>query len=194
MAPPSTLDSVTASREDLDLVRAVLRRDRKATARLVELHADAVYGYVLHRLLPRADLVEDLVQEVFLAVWSNLPAYRGESSLRSWLLGIARHKVEDFYRSRLRQPDSLSDEDQGLPPDPPHDPHLDEFLDRERVQKKTHRILESLPESYSLVLLWRYWEQRSARDIAARTGRSEKAVERLLARARDQFKRRWNDA
>lgn len=194
MAEPSTLDSVNASRADLDLVGAVLRRDRKATARLVELHADAVYSYVLHRLLPRADLVEDLVQEVFLAVWSNLPAYRGESSLRSWLLGIARHKVEDFYRARLRQPDSFTGDDPDLPLDPSHDPHLDEILDRERLQKKTHWVLESLPEPYSLVLLWRYWEKRSARDIAARTGRTEKAVERLLARARDQFKQRWNDA
>jgi RNA polymerase sigma-70 factor (ECF subfamily) len=183
------LDRPTASPEDRDLVAAVLRRDRKATARLVDLHADALYAYVHQRLLPRADLVEDLVQEVFLAAWSNLAAFRGESSLRAWLLGIARHKVEDFYRSRLSHAEALPEEEA----EPASPPQLDDALDRERRHEKTRRVLRSLPEPYSLVLLWRYWEKRSARDIAALTGRTEKAVERLLARAREQFKRRWND-
>jgi DNA-directed RNA polymerase specialized sigma24 family protein len=43
-----------------------------------------------------------------------------------------------------------------------------------------------------MVLLWRYWERRSAAEMAAATGRTEKAIERLLARARGQFRRRWN--
>jgi len=191
---PSSLDRTTAASEDLDLVVAVMRRDRKASARLVELYADPVYAYVHHRLLPRTDLVEDLVQDVFLAVLTNLAGFRGESSLRSWVLGIARHKVEDYYRSRLREPESALDEDQQGPAEAPPDPQLDESLDRERLQDKTRRVLESLPEEYSLALLWRYWEKRSAREIAACTGRTEKAVERLLARARQRFRRRWNDA
>jgi DNA-directed RNA polymerase specialized sigma24 family protein len=48
-----------------------------------------------------------------------------------------------------------------------------------------------LPESYSLVLLWRYWEGRSAREMASATGKTEKAVERLLARARTRFRELW---
>jgi RNA polymerase sigma factor (sigma-70 family) len=70
---------------------------------------------------------------------------------------------------------------------------LDEVIDRHRAQDKTQRILSRLPEPYSLILLWRYWEKRSLREIAQQTGRSEKAVERLLARAREQFKRKWNE-
>ena len=42
-----------------------------------------------------------------------------------------------------------------------------------------------------LDLLWRYWEQRSARDVAAAIGTTEKSVERLLARARAKFKELW---
>ena len=41
------------------------------------------------------------------------------------------------------------------------------------------------------ILLWRYWEQRSARDVAAAIGTTEKSVERLLARARAKFKELW---
>jgi DNA-directed RNA polymerase specialized sigma24 family protein len=64
---------------DLQLVRAVLRKDRKASAEFVALHADAVYGYVRRRLIPRVDLVDDMVQEVFLAAWDDLASFRGES-------------------------------------------------------------------------------------------------------------------
>jgi DNA-directed RNA polymerase specialized sigma24 family protein len=49
-----------------------------------------------------------------------------------------------------------------------------------------------LPESYGVALLWRYWENRSARDMAEETGRSEKAIERLLARARARFRELWD--
>jgi len=67
----------------------------------------AIKRYVHSRLAPRADHADDVVQDVFLAAWKNLPAYRGNSSLQSWLMGIARNKVRDYYRARLREPDLL---------------------------------------------------------------------------------------
>src|SRR6516164_2541516 len=60
---------------DRDLIAEVLRKDRKATAEFVARCADPVYSYVRHRLFPRADLVEDLVQEVFLAAWQSLDKF-----------------------------------------------------------------------------------------------------------------------
>src|SRR5690348_14615074 len=89
--------------EERRLVADVLRKDRKATADFVARHADAVFAYVRRRAWPRMDVTEDLVQETFLAAWQNLPSYRGDSCLRNWLLGIARHKVEDYYRRRLQE-------------------------------------------------------------------------------------------
>lgn len=179
--------------DDLQLVAAVLRRDRKATAQLVALHADAVYRYIYHRLAPREDMVEDTVQEVFLAAWENLSKFQGASSLRSWLLGIARHKVEDYYRARLREPQPIAQDEKELRALPAREPQFEELLDRKLIGQKVRRVLQSLPESYSLALLWRYWMKRSAREIAAETGKTEKAVERLLARAREQFRQRWSD-
>src|SRR5713226_9211919 len=94
----------SAKVDEQDLIAAVLRKDRKASAEFVALYADAVYSYVRHRLLPRTDLVDDLVQDVFLAAWESLPSFRGDSPVHSWLMGIARHRVEDYYRRRLRDP------------------------------------------------------------------------------------------
>ena len=184
-APP------TLSAEERDLVDAVLGKDRKATAEFVARYTDGVYGYVRQRLAPRADLVDDLVQDVFVAALRGLDGFRGSASVRTWLVGIARHKVEDYYRSQIRQMRSLSDVEDDSPVTLMISPLLDESIDRSRLQEKTHRILAQLPEPYGLMLLWRYWEKRSARQMAEATGKTEKAIERLLARARSQFKRRW---
>ena len=175
---------------DQELVAEVLRKDRKATAEFVDRYADHVYGYVRRRLIPRADLADDLVQEVFLAAWESLDKFRGDAPLRSWLLGIARHKVEDHYRKRLREI-QLEDEEENLESEPERVHDLEEALAKRQIGQRTQEILATLPETYSVVLLWRYWESRSLRDIAAQIGKTEKGVERLLARARQQFKKRW---
>ena len=50
-----------------------------------------------------------------------------------------------------------------------------------------------MPHVYSAALLWRYWENRSVREIADATGKTEKAVERVLARARTRFRELWSE-
>src|SRR5262249_9814571 len=82
-------------RSDRELVAEVLRKDRKATGQFVACSAAFVCGYVRPRLIPRTDLVDDLVKEFFLAAGENLDRFRGDPPLRNWLRGIARHKVED---------------------------------------------------------------------------------------------------
>ncbi len=88
---------------DRELVAALIQKNRKAAAEFVARFSDPLYRYVRHRLMPRADLVDDLVQEVFLAAWDNLASFQGTSSLKNWMLGIARHKVETHYRKELRR-------------------------------------------------------------------------------------------
>lgn len=183
---PPVIDQNSAG--ERDLVAAILRKDRKATARFVADYTDCIYGYVRHRLAPRADLVDDIVQDVFLAALGNLSTFLGTAPLRSWLIGIARHKVEAYYRQRLREPEPLADDHveratEGV--------LIDELIDRERLEERTQRVLKQLPESYSVALLWRYWENRSVRDMAEATGKTAKAIERLLARARARFRELW---
>lgn len=180
-----------AQAEDRKLAAAILRKDRKATAEFVAKYADPIYRYVRSRLIPRMDLVDDLVQDVFLAAWESLPSYRGDSPLVSWLQGIARHKVENHYRACLRAPLPLEEAEQGTPK-VVMEVDIDELLDRGRLQQRTRSVMATLPEPYRLALLWRYWEKRSTQEMAMRTGKTEKAIERLLARAREMFRERWN--
>jgi RNA polymerase sigma-70 factor (ECF subfamily) len=177
--------------DDSSLVAAVLSKDRKATAEFVARFADGLYAYVRSRLAPRYDEVDDLVQEIFLAAWENLNRYQGSGLLQAWVMGIARHKVEDYYRARLRALEPIEDS---------HQDHLvssvvpefHEALEHEEMEGKTRSVLASLPDPYRLALIWRYWEQASAREMALKTGKTEKAIERLLARARAEFRERWS--
>jgi RNA polymerase sigma-70 factor (ECF subfamily) len=177
--------------EDSQLAAAVRAKDRKATAEFVARYADSVYGYVHARLSPRHDQVEDLVQEVFLSAWEHLERYRGEGPLGAWVMGIARHKVEDYYRERLRAPESIDDPDR-ISVVPAATPEIQELLELAELRKKTWQVLEHLCEQHRLVLIWRYWDKASAREMAQKTGKTEKAIERLLARAREEFRGRWN--
>ena len=190
-AVPSQREAIASAHTDLALAAAVLRKDRKATAEFVGRFADKLYSYVRSRLAPRYDQVDDLVQQVFLEAWQGLEQYQGAGSLGSWIMGIARHKVEDYYRRCLRAPESLEE----IGPEPAGTgPTLDvhQFLEREQVRKTAQRVMSELPEHYRLVLRWRYWEKASAREMALKTGKTEKAIERLLARAGAEFRQRWN--
>jgi len=177
--------------DERELIAAVLRKDRKAAARLVAAYIDAVYAYARHRLAPRAELVDDVVQNVFLAALTDLAAFQGQSSLGAWLRGIARHKVEDVYRQRLRSHETDDGIDSiGQEPAAQTMP-ADDLLDATRSRTRTQQILAQMPERYGLILLWRYWEERSIREMAAGIGATEKSVERTLARARAKFKELW---
>lgn len=178
---PSTPPGVTDP-----LVPPIVARDRKATAEFVAEHADVIHAYVSRRLFPRADLVEDMVQDVFMDALRGLGRYRGDSPLRHWLLAIARHKVQDYYRGRILEVE-IGEEGEELAAEP----GIDLWLDRQSVSAKVKETMSGLPESYRCLLLWRYWEKASAAEMATRLGKTEKGVERMLARARDHFRRRW---
>ena len=104
--------------------------------------------------------LEDVVQDVFVAALRGLDRFEGQSSLQSWLIGIARHKVEDYYRDRLRISASLSDaDDETLTP---HTCRVHGSKSRSTESGRRTRLSgfwSKLPEPYALVLLWRYWEK-----------------------------------
>ena len=188
---PLQMPQGTEATEDRRLVSGVLAKDRKATAEFVAHCADWIYPFVRRRLVPRAELVEDLMQDIVFAAWQALPNFRGDANLRSWVMGIARHKLEDYYRKRIHEME-ISEEDE-YPPEPATTPVFEQQLDSVIQQKKVQRTLAMLPEAYALALIWQYRDEKSIREMAQLAGKTEKAMERLLARARESFRRRWSD-
>ncbi len=177
--------------DDWRLVAGVLAKERKATAEFVSRCADWIYPFVRRRLVPREELVEDLMQEIMFSAWNALPNFRGDANLRSWVMGIARHKLEDHYRKRVRD---LEIEDDGeSAPGLAIIPAFEHGLDSDARRKRVEKTLALLPEPYALALIWQYRDEKSVREMAELAGKTEKAMERLLARARESFRRRWSD-
>ena len=88
--------------DDAELLAAAREGSRTALARLIDGHQQAVRAF-LRRIAADREEADDLAQETFIAAWSQLAAWRGESSVRSWLLGIAWKKAAGARRSLFRR-------------------------------------------------------------------------------------------
>jgi RNA polymerase sigma-70 factor (ECF subfamily) len=122
---------------------------------------------------PAAD-VDDLVQETLLHAWRNRAQFRGESSLLTWVLSIARNRVK--MRLRAVKPAALGAIDREEIPA--------EVVRSAEAAAAVRRALEELDAAHAEVLLLRYFEGLGVRAIAGRLGESEKAVESRLHRAK----------
>lgn len=67
-------------------------------------HGDALFRYATARLRRHAD-AEDAVQETLLAALSSARSFRGDSTERTWLIGILNHKIADQLRTAARRPE-----------------------------------------------------------------------------------------
>ena len=64
-------------------------------------HGDYLYRYALFRL-SSDEIARDMVQETLFAAWKARKNFRGDSSLRTWLVGIMKHKITDYVRKEIR--------------------------------------------------------------------------------------------
>ncbi len=78
-----------------------MKSDADAPERWVDEHGSALYRYALLRLRD-PHKAEEMVQETFLAALQARERFSGESSLRTWLTGILRHKILDLFRREAR--------------------------------------------------------------------------------------------
>jgi RNA polymerase sigma-70 factor (ECF subfamily) len=68
----------------------------------VEEHGDILYRFALLRVRD-PHVAEDLVQETFIAALQGLDRFRGGSAVRTWLVGILKHKIIDYFRKSSRE-------------------------------------------------------------------------------------------
>ncbi|MDT8376734.1 MAG: sigma-70 family RNA polymerase sigma factor [Mariprofundaceae bacterium] len=68
----------------------------------VREHGDYLYGYACSRLNGDTETARDMVQEALIAAWKSCAQFKGESSHRTWLIGILKHKIIDHFRQMGR--------------------------------------------------------------------------------------------
>lgn len=164
------------------LAESLIRRDRIAWAATYDRHVGSVFGLIYHLVGRDRAVAEDVNQEVWtLAIErvGNFDPSRGE--IRDWLLGIARHRALQRRRNagRCVEPQFDAPSNAPLPPD---------VLEGVERADMVRAALLCLHDDGRRALLDKYAEGLSVAEIAARTGRTDKAVESLLSRAREQLR------
>lgn len=165
---------------------------------LVDQYADYLYRYALLHVRDRS-LAEDAVQETFLAALESYGGFTGQSSLKTWLLGILKHKIVDHYRKTWRQTQLNDAEaeaaDNTYIPSSPAAPY-DRFISTERHANPEAKFeqnafwkllaegLAGLNTRTATAFTLREIEQLSTRDVCAKLQISESNLWVMLHRAR----------
>ena len=90
----------------------------------VDLYGDFLYRFALGRVKD-ASVAEDLVQETFLAALKARKNFQGRSSIKTWLIGILKHKIIDYIRKRVRE--QISDKLESISEAAEYDPVAGNF-------------------------------------------------------------------
>lgn len=166
----------------MELMPLLRAGDETAWRQFCERFGAPLYRYCYWLASADAAAADDLRQETFLAAIDGIERYRGEVPLFAWLCAIARHKAADELRRRRRH---ISLEDAGDTVDTAASPEASAETRERRAD--VVETLWSLPRDYRMALVSRYVDGESVESVAARLGRSYKAAESVLSRARKAF-------
>jgi RNA polymerase sigma-70 factor (ECF subfamily) len=177
--------------EQTMLIAVLKQRQRAAWSAVVDRHLDEVYGFVFHLAGGNRAVAEDLNQEVWLEAIDGIDqcdATRG--SFRNWIFGIARRRVALYYRRRMQAGTATAGGEQFEQAAELGDRSVlpEDVLEQVERTSVVRAAMWVLSEDHRRALAWKYVEGLSVEAIAARMGRTAKAVESLLSRSRQEMR------
>ncbi|OGQ88572.1 MAG: hypothetical protein A2289_16200 [Deltaproteobacteria bacterium RIFOXYA12_FULL_58_15] len=172
---------------EVELLEAWRGGDLLAADELLRRHFDALYRFFRAKV---NNHVEDLVQRTLLACVEGMDRI-GEASFRSYLFGVARHKLMDHLRHHYRRGEEvdlleLSVRDLGTSPS--------RRIARRDGQSVLLAAMQTLPMDSQILLELVYWEGLSGKEIAAVLEIGENTVRSRLSRARVAVRAALEDA
>jgi RNA polymerase sigma-70 factor, ECF subfamily len=160
------------------------QKDPSKFGGLYEQHFERVYAFVVRRVHDRA-AAEDVTAEVFHKALAALNGFQFRGvPFGAWLIRIATNTIADRYRRESREVAGAGNlpEPSAAPDAAASDRHADVF-----------RFVNDLPVDQRRVIVERFVEERSIREIAGRLNRTEGAVKQLQFRALQNL-RTWMEA
>jgi RNA polymerase sigma-70 factor, ECF subfamily len=166
------LESKPDDRIDEQLQIEAARQDPARFAELYENNFDRVYAYIARRVRGREE-AEDLTSEVFREALASLPRFEWRGlPFVAWLLRIAANLLSDRWGHLARQQE-VATGDLDLV-------GIDEDIERRAI---LYQLVGTLPDDQQRVVILRFVEQKSLREIAGALGRTEGAIKQLQLRA-----------
>jgi RNA polymerase sigma-70 factor (ECF subfamily) len=161
--------------DDRMLIRAA-QQNRSHFAELYEQNFDRVYAFIVRRAASREE-AQDLTAEVFHQALASLQSFRWQGApFIAWLYGIAANVLAAHWHKMGRNPEQLAEDwERG---------------GSDEIERKAMlaELVESLLPDQRTVIVRRFIEQRSIREVAQELGRSEGAVKQLQLRALENLR------
>lgn len=179
--------------EERAIVRRMIAGDEAAFEAFADEYLPPLYRFAVRRLGGDRELARDIVQTTICKAIAKLTTFRGEAALMTWLCACCRNEIASHFRKKSRPVRELqleaveecsAAELVAAPPEAPEAAAL-----RGERHRMVHDALDELPPHYGQVLEWKYLEDLPVKEIASRLGVSPKAVESLLTRARQAFRK-----
>jgi RNA polymerase sigma-70 factor (ECF subfamily) len=173
---------------DEELLNGIRSQSESHFAELYNRYFQRIYSFVYTRMRNHAE-TEEVVQETFLAVFRSFERYRGQSSLLSWIYGIAKNTANNSIRRAKSQSEriDLADEDDLSPRSSLGVGTPADQLDLHRFQDQLAHRLEALADWQTEIFEMRHFENLSIPEISRRTKRSSDAVRSSLYRVKRIF-------
>jgi RNA polymerase sigma-70 factor (ECF subfamily) len=179
------LNALPQEADERTLVEAA-QRDPRRFGELYELHFERVYAYVARRVHDRA-AAEDVTADVFHRALANLRQFEFRGApFAAWLYRIAANAIADRAKRAGREWGNPASE----PVTGPSTGAIEEAERRARLLV----LVKGLPEDQRRVLLARFAQERSIREIAQELGKSEGAVKQLQFRALETLRARMSES
>jgi len=173
---------------DEELLEGIRSQSEAHFAELYNRYFPRIYSFVYTRLHNHAE-AEEVVQETFLVVFRSFERYRGQSSLLSWIYGIAKNTANNSIRRAKSQSERIdfADEEDLFPRPSLSIGTPGEQLDLHRFQDQLSLRLEGLADWQAEIFEMRHFENLSIPEISERTTRSSDAVRSSLYRVKRIF-------
>jgi RNA polymerase sigma-70 factor (ECF subfamily) len=167
------------------LIREAMGHDgAPAFGKLYDHYHPRIYRFIYLKVTGREE-AEDLAHQVFLSAWQNIGSYTFRGfPFSSWLYQIARNKLIDHYRTVPRHQPLEYGEVQQVSSQEDLAASTDISLNIDRVRKVLHR----LPHEQQDILIMRFVEDLSHREIAVALNKSEGSVKVAQHRALKRLK------
>jgi RNA polymerase sigma factor (sigma-70 family) len=179
---------------DEQLIAQALKGDQKAYESLLVKHRSAIF-HVVSKIVRNHEESQDLVQETFMKAFNALESYRSEYRFSTWLYKIAANCAIDFVRKKrieamsLDRPIETKDGQVELElPDRTWDPEQD--LVRKQKLQSIDQAIESLPDKYREVIIYRHRDDKSYEEIAGILKTPVGTVKARIFRARELLKKK----
>ncbi len=173
---------------DQELLEGLRAQSEPHFGELYSRYFQRIYNFVYARIRNHAEC-EEIVQETFIAVFRSFENYRGQSSLLSWIYGIAKNTTNNALRRARTLNDriDLVEESELIPSASLAPPSPDDLLDLHRFGDELSERLGQVADWQAEIFTMRHLENLSIPEISRRTHRTSDAVRSSLYRVKRIF-------